>query len=80
MSVSDAVRKAMKKEKLSQTALGAHWGTTPQVINNKMRLGRWSGEELARIAECTGGKLAFVYPDGEQIPIEAPAEEFPADQ
>ena len=70
MSVSFAVRSALKKEKKSQTALSAYWGTTPQVINNKMRLERWTGEELARVAAFTGGKLAFIYPDGTQIPIQ----------
>ena len=69
MSVSLAVRSALKKEKKSQTALSADWGTTPQVINNKMRLERWTGEELVRVAAFTGGELAFVYPDGTQIPI-----------
>ena len=75
MNVSEAVRCALKKAKLSQTALGARWDTTPQVINNKMRLKRWTGEELAQVAEYTGGKLAFIYPDGEQILIESPAED-----
>lgn len=74
MNVSEAVRSALKKGKVSQTALGARWGTTPQVINNKMRLKRWTGEELAQVAEYTGGKLAILYPDGEEFRIE-PEEE-----
>ena len=74
MVVSDAIRKAMKKAKLSQTRLGEIWGTTPQVINNKMRLQRWTAEELAQVAGYTGGKLMFVYPDGEQIEIEPQAD------
>ena len=69
MPVSAAVRAALKKSKKTQTDLGVLWGTTPQVISNKMRLERWTGEELARVAEYTGGKLAFVYPDGTQIMI-----------
>ena len=74
MVVSDAIRKAMKKAKLSQTRLGEIWGTTPQVINNKMRLQRWTAEELAQVAGYTGGKLMFVFPDGEQIEIEPQAD------
>lgn len=74
MFVSDAIRKAMKKAKLSQTRLGEIWGTTPQVINNKMRLQRWTAEELAQVAGYTGGKLMFVFPDGEQIEIEPQAD------
>ena len=28
------------------------------------------GHQLADIAQLTGGKLAFIYPDGTQIPID----------
>ena len=53
--------------KKRQKDLAALWETSPQVITNKFRLERWNGEELARVAALTGGKLAFVYPDGQQI-------------
>ena len=69
MAVSEAIRLALKKAKKSQTELGTLWGTTPQVINNKIRLQRWTGEELAQVAAFTSGKLAIVYPDGEEIPV-----------
>jgi hypothetical protein len=74
MSVSEAVRAAMKKGKLSQTELGRRWGRSPQAINNKLRQYPWTGEELAQVAAYTGGTLAFIYPDGEQIRIDVPAE------
>lgn len=70
MSVSTVIRRALKKGKKSQTVLGEHWGTTPQVINNKMRLERWTGEELAQVAAFTGGRLVILYPDGDEIPVE----------
>ena len=47
--------------------VAALWETSSQVITNKFRLERWTGEELAQVAALTGGKLAFVYPDGQQI-------------
>ncbi len=72
MTSADAVRRALKKGKISQTQLGQIWGTTPQVVNNKLRLGRWTGAELAQIAALSGGKLEMVYPDGEEIPIDPP--------
>lgn len=75
MSVSDSVRMALNKGSKNQTDLSKYWGTSLQVISNKMRLERWTGEELTRIAEYTGGKLAFVYPDGTQIVINARNEE-----
>ena len=67
MSVSASVRAALSMAKKRQLDLAALWETSPQVITNKLRLARWTGEELARVAALTGGKLAFVYPDGQQI-------------
>ena len=67
MSVSASVRAALSMAKKRQKDLAALWETSPQVITNKFRLERWTGEELARVAALTGGKLAFVYPDGQQI-------------
>ena len=71
MSVSASVRAALSLAKKRQLDLAALWETSPQVITNKLRLERWTGEELARVAALTGGKLAFVYPDGQQIFIPA---------
>ena len=67
MSVSASVRAALSLAKKRQLDLAALWETSPQVITNKLRLERWTGEELARVAALTGGKLAFIYPDGQQI-------------
>ena len=67
MSVSASVRAALSLAKKRQMDLAVLWETSPQVITNKFRLERWTGEELARVAALTGGKLAFVYPDGQQI-------------
>jgi len=75
MTVSDSVRMALTKAGISQTKLAEIWGTSPQAIYNKLNLERWSAKDLARIAEITGGKLNFDYPDGQQIPIDSPAKE-----
>ena len=81
VSVSDSVRMAMKKAGLRQRKLAELWGTTPQAIYNKLNLERWTGTDLARIAQITGGKLMFVYPDGQQIPIDPVVEpEKPAEK
>ena len=74
MSVSASVREALTKARKRQMDLCTVWDTSPQVISNKFRLERWTGEELARIADFTGGRLAFVFPDGQQIFINASAE------
>ena len=79
MSVSTSVRAALSMAKKRQMDLAALWETSPQVISNKFRLERWTGEELAQIAALTGGKLAFVYPDGQQIFIPSPETEKKAE-
>ena len=80
MSVSTSVREALTKARKRQMDLCTLWDTSPQVISNKFRLERWTGEELARVAAYTGGKLAFVYPDGQQIFINASVESEDANQ
>ena len=75
MSLSDSVRMALKKARKSHLDLCGLWGNTPQAMSNKFRLERWSGQDLLRVAEFTGGKLAFIYPDGQQILIEPPADD-----
>jgi len=75
MSVSTSVRMALAKGNKKQTELAEMLGFQRQAVNLKLAKERWTGAELARIAEFTGGKLAFIYPDGQQILIEPPAED-----
>lgn len=71
MSASDAVRMAIAKAGIKQTELSKIWGTSPQAIYNKLNLERWTARDLAQIAKITGGRLAFIYPDGQEILIQA---------
>ena len=75
MSVSTSVRMALVKGNKKQTELAELLGFQRQAVNLKLAKERWTGAELARIAEFTGGRLAFIYPDGQQILIEPPAED-----
>ena len=75
MSVSTSVRMALAKGNKKQTELAEMLGFQRQAVNLKLAKERWTGAELARIAEFTGGRLAFIYPDGQQIRIEPPAED-----
>ena len=38
-----------------------------QSLSNKFREERWSASDLVKIADATGCKLCFVFPDGERI-------------
>ena len=72
MSVSTSVRMALAKGNKRQVELAELLGFTRQAVNLKLAKERWTGAELARVADFTGGKLAFVYPDGQQILVDLP--------
>ncbi len=74
MSVSTSVRMALAKANKNQKELAELFGFQRQAVNLKLAKERWTGAELAQVASFTGGKLAFIYPDGQQILIDPPAE------
>ena len=68
MTISDCVRMALQKGGKQQKELAEAWGfTTPQALGVKFNRGSWSANDLANIAEFTGGVLAIKYPDGQDI-------------
>ena len=70
MTISDCVRMALGKANRKQTDLSVYLGLSkPQSLNNKFIRNSWSGEDLVRLAEFTGGKLMIQYPDGQQVLI-----------
>ena len=54
---------------MTQAALAKSWGVSAQAINNKFYRDSWTAEDLMKVAEITGGKLAILYPDGQKILI-----------
>ena len=44
-------------------------------VRMALKKARKNQTDLIRVAKFTGGKLAFIYPDGQQILIEAPETE-----
>ena len=70
MSVSKAVRMALTKGNKRQTDLVTALGlSSSQSVFLKLQKERWTGTDLATVAELTGGRLAFIYPDGTEIRI-----------
>ena len=57
-----------KKQADLQEVLGM---SSKQSLSNKFTNERWSADDLAKIAEFCGCKLAFILPSGERITIEA---------
>ena len=69
MSISDKVKGLLALGGKKQIELASAFGMNKQVMSNKMARGSWSGNDLAKVAEFCGCKLAFVLPDGQQIII-----------
>ena len=79
MSVTECVWMALRKANRQQGEMAEAWGfSSRQAMNNKFSRGSWSANDLAKVAEFTGGKLVIVYPDGQEILI-PPEEEKKAD-
>ena len=70
MTISDCVRMALQKGGKQQKELAEAWGiTSPQALGVKFNRGSWSVNDLANVAEFTGGVLNIKYPDGQEILI-----------
>ena len=70
MSITDCIWMALRKANRQQIEMVSAWGmSSRQAMNNKFARGSWSAEDLAKVAEFTGGQLKIVYPDGQEILI-----------
>lgn len=65
--VSDKIRTILAWAGKRPTDLAILYGTSQQSMNNKLSQSRFSAEDLIRIAEFTGCRVAFVLPDGGQV-------------
>lgn len=65
--VSDKIRSVLALAGKRPTDLANLYETSQQSMNNKLYQNRFSADDLIRIAEFTGCRLAFVLPDGGQL-------------
>lgn len=70
MSISSSVRMALTKAGKRQIDLAQLYGWSKQSMSTKFSRDSWFAKDLTRVAEFTGGRLAFVYPDGQTIYID----------
>lgn len=54
--------------------------SSKQSLSNKFSNERWSADDLVRVAEYCGCKLAFLMPDGQKIIIDAEEKEKAPDR
>ena len=70
MSVSKKVKALLLEREKKQSDLMEVLGMRRKPsLSNKFSNERWSAEDLAKIAEYCGCKLAFILPNGERITI-----------
>ena len=78
MSISAKVKALLSmREKKQLDLLPVLNMSSKQSLSNKFANGRWSADDLARVAEYCGCKLAFIIPDGQQITIDPEDEKAP---
>lgn len=75
MSISSSVSMALKKAELKQNDLAAAYGKSKQSMSMKFTRDSWFGKDLVKVAKLVGADLAFVFPDGTKIMIEADDQE-----
>lgn len=65
--VSDKVRALLALSGKRNIDLAELYGVTRQSMTNKLAHNRFSADDLIRIASFTGCRVAFVFPDGQNI-------------
>lgn len=71
MAVSKKVKALlMEREKKQSDLMDVLEMSSKQSLSNKFSNERWSAEDLVKIAEFCGCKLAFILPNGERITLD----------
>lgn len=65
--LSEKVKAVLGLAGKKQNELAAYMGIAAQSVANKMNRDSWSGNDLTKVAEFVGGRLAFILPNGQQI-------------
>lgn len=65
--VTDKVKALLALAGKKNVELARAYGVTPQSMNNKMTLNRYTADDLIKIAEFTGCRVGFLLPDGQHI-------------
>ena len=69
MEISKQINMACVYAGISQSELARRIGTSPQALNNRLKTGKFTREELDKIAQALGCTLvlAFVFDDGTKV-------------
>lgn len=69
MNIEQKVNMASAYKGISQAELARRFGITPANFNKRLKVGKFSQEELEKIAEVLGATytFGFEFPDGTKI-------------
>ena len=69
MTNTQKIKLALAYKNMSESELARQLGTSPQAFNQRMKIDKFSSDELSRIAEILEAKYIsnFQFPDGTVI-------------
>ena len=69
MNISTKIKLAAKYAGISEAELARRFGVTPQNLNNRFKVDRFTTEDLEKLAELIGGKFYYgiSFEDGTKI-------------
>ena len=69
MTVPQKIKMALAYKGMSEAELSRAIGTSPSAFNQRMKTGKFSSEDMAKIAEAIGAKFffGFEFEDGTRV-------------
>ena len=69
MLFSEKIKLALAYKNMSESELARQLGTSPQAFNQRMKTGKFSSEDMEKIAEAIGATyfFGFEFEDGTKI-------------
>lgn len=69
MNISTKIKLAAKYAGISEAELARRFGVTPQNLNNRLKVDRFTTEDLKKLAQLIGGKFEYYieFGDGTKI-------------
>ena len=69
MTISQKIKMALAYKGMSEAELARSIGTSPSAFNQRMKTGKFSSEEMVKIAEALGAEyyFGFQFPDGTKV-------------
>ena len=69
MTISHKIKMALAYKAMSEAELASTIGTSPSAFNQRMKTGKFSSEEMEKIAEALGAQyyFGFQFADGTKV-------------